>query len=92
MIKSLMYHKVKDFDIWKDAFDKFHEFRQTKGEKSYSVGRLHGEPNTAYVINEWDSTGVLQEFVSSNELKEAMKSAGVMEPPQTLILEETDKG
>ena len=92
MIKSVMYHKVKDFDIWKDAFDDFSEFRQSKGELSYSVGRLHGEPNTAYVINEWNSAGKLHDFVTSKELGEAMKSAGVLEPPQTLILEETDRG
>ena len=92
MIKSVMYHKVEDFNKWKEAFDSFNDIRQSKGELSYSVGTIHGDSNNVYVINEWESVDVLQEFVNSKELGEAMKSAGVLEPPHTLILEEIEKG
>ena len=92
MIKSVMYHKVSDFNKWKEAFDGFFEFRKSKGELSYSVGQLHGQSNNAYVINEWQSVENLQQFVESTELREAMKSAGVLEQPHTLILEEVDRG
>lgn len=92
MIKSVMYHKVKDFDTWKEAFESFSEFRKSSGELSYSVGNLHSDPNTAYVINSWNSLEALQAFVSSKELGDAMKAAGVLEPPHTLIFNELDKG
>jgi quinol monooxygenase YgiN len=86
MIKSVMYHKVEDFEKWKEVFDSFFEFRESKGELSYSVGTLHGDSNNVYVINEWESYEVLKDFVESKELGYVMKSAGVLEPPHTLIL------
>lgn len=92
MIKSVMHHKVKDFSSWKKAFDGFLEFRKSKGELSYSVGYLHNDPNTAYVINTWESADVMNAFLNSEELKEAMGSAGALEAPNILILNELEKG
>ncbi len=92
MIKSVMYHKVSDFETWLKAFNDFSEFRKSSGELSYSVGNLHSDPNTVYVINTWESVAVMEAFVNSKELEEAMKSSGVLEPPQTLILNEVGKG
>lgn len=92
MIKTLMYHKVEDFARWKEAFDRFAQFRKSSGEKSYSVGTLFDEPNTAYVINEWESIEDFNAFVNSNDLANAMKSAGVSEAPKALLFNEVDKG
>jgi len=92
MIKTLMYHKIEDFGKWKKAFDGFSNFRKSSGELSYSVGTLQDEPNTAYVINEWESMTAFQAFVGSKELANAMKSAGVLEAPHSLIFNELDKG
>jgi len=92
MIKTLMYHKVEDFGKWKEAFDRFYNFRKSSGEKGYSVGTLLGEPNTAYVINEWESIEVFQKFVDSPDLANAVKSAGVIEEPHTIILNEVENG
>jgi quinol monooxygenase YgiN len=92
MIKSVMYHKVQDFATWKNAFDGFADFRKSSGELSYSVGNLFEDPNTAYVINTWDSVDVLNTFIQSKELEDAMKSAGVLEAPQTLIFNEVGEG
>lgn len=87
-----MYHKVEDFDIWKKAFDGFSGIRKSSGEKSFSVGTIHNEPNTAYVINEWESEEVLQAFLGNADLAEAMKASGVLEAPHTLILSEHENG
>ena len=92
MIKTLMYHKVADFGKWKEAFDGFIDTRKAAGELSYSVGTLHNEPNTAYVINEWNSIEAVQAFLSNPDLKAAMGAAGVLEPPHTIILSEIEKG
>jgi len=92
MIKTLMYHKVENFGKWKEAFDNFSDFRKSSGEKSYSVGTLQGEPNTAYVINEWESMQNFQQFIESDNLSNAMKSAGVIEEPHSLILNEVENG
>lgn len=92
MIKSLMYHKVEDFNTWKTAFDGFLNFRKSAGEHSYSVGNLHDQPNTVFVINEWESLDAMRAFENSTELANAMKSAGVLEQPTTLILNEVENG
>ena len=92
MIKSLMYHKVEDFNKWKAAFDSFYQFRKNSGEQSYSVGTIEGDPNNVYVINDWNSMAEFEAFVQSPELAEAMKNAGVLEPPHKILLNEADKG
>lgn len=92
MIKSVLYHKVKNFDNWKKAFDSFKDFRKASGEICYSVGNIEGTPNTAYVINTWESLEKLNSFLTSKELMEAMGDAGALEKPHILILNEVDKG
>lgn len=92
MIKTLMYHKVEDFKKWKTAFDNFSEIRKSAGEKSFSIGNVQNEPNTAYVINTWDSMEAYQTFMDNPGLASAMKEAGVMEPPHTIVLNELEKG
>jgi quinol monooxygenase YgiN len=92
MIKTLMYHKVENFAKWKEAFDSFASIRKAAGERSYFVGTMHNEPNTAYVVNEWDSMEAYQAFMENPALAEAMKSAGVAEKPHVLIFNEVDKG
>jgi hypothetical protein len=92
MIKSVMYHKVQDFATWKKAFDGFSDFRKSSGELCYSVGHLKDEPNTACVTNSWESVEKFHTFVSSKELEDGMKSAGVLEQPHILIINELDKG
>lgn len=92
MIKTLMYHKVENFDKWKAAFDGFLEVRKAGGEIDFSVGTLHDEPHTAYAINSWKNIEAFQAFVGSDQLKEAMKQAGVLEAPHITIFNEVDKG
>lgn len=92
MIKSVMYHKVQDFATWKKAFDGFSDFRKSNGELSFSVGNLQNDPNTAYVINTWESADVMNAFLNSKGLKEAMGKAGALEAPNILILNELERG
>lgn len=92
MVKSLMYHKVENFEKWKAAFEGFIEVRKEAGEIDFSVGTLQNEPNTAYVINSWGSIEEFEAFLGADDLKEAMGAAGVLEAPTVIILNEVDKG
>jgi quinol monooxygenase YgiN len=87
MVKTIFLHKVKDFNAWKKVFDSFYSTRQKYGEKSYSVGTVKGEPNNAYVINEWESVEKFNAFRNSPDLQNAMKDAGVLEVPKITILD-----
>ncbi len=84
--KSLIYHKVKDYGLWKKAFDDFFEKRAESGELSYEVGVLEDDPNTVYVFNTWKSQDHYNKFKDDEELKEKMEEAGVTEPPKFLLL------
>ena len=83
---------MKDFATWKRAFDNFAKVRRSAGELSYSVGRSIEEPNNVYVINEWKSKEDFQAFMKRPELAEAMRNAGVMEAPHTIILDVNEDG
>lgn len=84
--KSLIYHKVKDYGVWKKAFDDFLPQREKNGELSYEVGVLEDDPNTVYVFNTWKSPDHYKTFKEDQELKEIMNEAGVTEPPKFLLL------
>ena len=85
-------HKTEDYATWKSAFDKFSPIRKAAGEESYQICHVAGDPNDVVVINEWDSIDNLQKFLQSQELKEAMRQAGVSEQPEIHILELIEKG
>ena len=85
-------HKAEDYTKWKSTFDDFAPARKAAGEKSYQVCHVAGDPNDVVVLNEWDSIENLQKFLQSQELKEAMKRAGVSEQPEIYILELIEKG
>ncbi len=84
--KSLIYHKVNDYGVWKKAFDDFLPQREKNGELSYEVGVLEDDPNTVYVFNTWKSQDHYKKFMENEELKEKMDEAGVTEPPTFLLL------
>lgn len=92
MVRTLMYHKVKDFEKWKSAFDGFIDVRKGAGEIDFSLGTLHNEPNTAYVITTWENIEKFEAFMGAPDLKAAMGAAGVIEAPTTIILNEISKG
>lgn len=91
MIKTIWFHRVKDFTSWKKVFDSFYSNRKKGGEKSYSVGTVKGEPNNVYVINEWESVEKFNTFRNSTELQNAMKDAGVLEEPKIYIVNEVEQ-
>lgn len=90
-VKTFLYHKVEDFDKWKAAFDAAYDMRAAAGELSYRVGVFHHDPHIVYVLNEWASAEAFQAFMAKPELAEAMQKAGVLEPPQSVILDAKDK-
>jgi heme-degrading monooxygenase HmoA len=98
-------HKVADYNAWKSTFDAFIETRRAGGEKSFQILHPENEPNNLLLMFEWNSleNALLlmfewnslenaRNFMTSEELKNAMKQAGVVEEPQIQFLNELDKG
>lgn len=84
--KSLAYHKVKDYDQWKKAFDDFYDIREQSGELSYEVGVLGDDSDMAYVFNTWKSPDDFKNFKEHPALKEKMEEGGVIGAPTFLFL------
>jgi quinol monooxygenase YgiN len=90
-VKTLIYHKVADFTTWKATFDGAKPLRTTAGELNYEIGTLRHDPSIVYVLSEWTSVEAFQAFMAKPELAEAMKKAGVLEPPHTAVFLEKEK-
>ena len=92
MINVLIRHKVADYDSWKKAFDDFAPFRKTSGELSYHVMQYDNDANNLYLLFKWDTIENARSFLGSAQLKEAMQSAGVTEPPEIQFLHDAAHG
>jgi heme-degrading monooxygenase HmoA len=88
MIKAMFLGKVKDFSTWKKGFDELYQTRRKYGEKSFSVGTIHGQPNNFYIITEWDNVEKCKTWINSPERAEAMKKYGVIDNPSVTFLDE----
>ena len=85
-------HKVKDYAVWKKAFDSFAGTRRAGGEKSFQIYRPDGDPNNLFLLFEWESSDKAKSFAASPDLKSAMQRAGVIEPPEVYVLEGAAQG
>jgi hypothetical protein len=92
MAYVIVRHRIKDYPKWKAAFDGFIETRRKGGEKSYQIFHPDNDPNNLTALFEWDNLENGRKFMNSNELKDAMGRAGVLEKPEIYFLEEYDRG
>ena len=90
MVYVLTSHTVEDYAKWKPIFDKHGDFRKASGSKGGRVFRSVDNPNRLTVLLEWDSADRALEFAKSPQLREAMKSAGVIGQPESSMLEEVE--
>jgi heme-degrading monooxygenase HmoA len=92
MVYVFARHKVEDYSTWKSTFDEFINKRRAGGEKSFQILHQNNDSNNLFLVFEWDSLDNARKFMSSEELKNTMRKAGVMEEPQIHFLNEVDKG
>lgn len=85
MIASFVKHKVDDFEAWKKVYEEFSKVRKEKGVIGASVLQEISDPETVIVVHEFDSLDVASRFFESEELKNAMKNAGVQGQPEIWI-------
>ena len=85
-ITAIISHEVEDFQSWKSGFDDHENARIEAGIKATAYRRVDA-PNHVYVIATAESKAVFEAFISNPNLKEAMKNAGVIGPPEFTVLE-----
>jgi hypothetical protein len=88
MVTLLVRHTIADYKTWRGVFDASLDFRHRGGEQSCRIFRDTEKDGEVTLLFEWESAERAHRFMSSQELKEKMKEAGVLGPPEVHYLSE----
>ena len=83
-------HKVEDYAKWKPIFDEHGATRKASGSKGALLLRNADDPNELVIVMEWDSLARAKEFAGSQNLREVMGRAGVVDHPDIYFCDETE--
>jgi hypothetical protein len=88
MVHMIVRHKVADYSRWKEAFDAHLNVRKAAGETEARVLLSVEDPREVTLFFDWDSLERARQFAGSEELKQAMRQAGVVGDPDIRFLED----
>ena len=88
MVHMMVRHKVADFDQWKPVYDAHQSARKNAGLNALHLWCSENDPNDVFILFEASDIIKAKELISSSELKESMKAAGVQGPPDIVFLSE----
>ena len=83
-----IHHKVADYAAWKPHFDAHALTRRANGCEGGRVFRRANDPNDVVVLLEWDDLERARLFADSDDLREAMTRAGVIDLPEIWLLDD----
>jgi hypothetical protein len=86
MAHVLVRHKVANFARWKRAYDAHSAARRKAGLKEKSLLRSVRNPRDVFILFQAGNLKKAKGFVTSPDLRKAMKSAGVVGKPEFTIL------
>ena len=81
-------HQVSDYDTWKPGFDEHGSVRREYGLTDAGVYRTADDPNDVTIVLTTDDAARAQEFLASDDLREAMSEVGVVGAPTVWIADE----
>lgn len=88
MVRMFVRHNVRDYRVWRKAYDAFRKERSAMGVKGHSVYRSVAKPNDITVSHDFPSAAKAKAFVKSSRLKQVMKRAGVRGTPAIWIVKQ----
>jgi len=81
MTTMFVRHTVSNYSSWRKVYDEFAPTQKAKGVRAQAVYQAADNPNDITVTHEFATVDAAQAFVKSEELKTAMKNAGVVGAP-----------
>jgi heme-degrading monooxygenase HmoA len=87
----LVRHKVTDYVKWKLAFDAHSVTRQVNGSRGGQLFRNASDSNELVVLLEWDNLEKARQFAQSEDLREVMQRAGVVDQPDIYFLKDGEQ-
>jgi hypothetical protein len=88
MIHVIVRHKVADYGRWKEGFDSHLNRRMAAGETGSRVFQDVGDPRHITILMDWDSVENARRFMTSDDLRTAMKNAGVIGEPEIAYVQD----
>jgi hypothetical protein len=87
----LVRHKVEDYARWRPTYDEHATTRKGYGSKGSRVFRNAQDPNEIVALFEWDDLNNARRFLQSEDLREAMQQAGVVDQPDVYFLDDAGR-
>ncbi len=87
MALAIIHHNVRDFAVWKSAFDEHASTQTAAGMTNGRVFQSADDPNAVTILFDVADIARAKEFVGSADLKSAMEGAGVVSAPSFYYLE-----
>jgi quinol monooxygenase YgiN len=84
----IVHFKVKDYAAFRQVFDNTTPTRTRFGSTGHKVLQSPSDPNEITILSDWKNVDQAKVYSDSNELKEAMKNAGVISQPDLTFLAE----
>ena len=91
MPRLLVRHKVADYGKWKPLFDAHAAKQRAAGITGGRLFRNADDPQEVVILFKTDDLEATRRFVQSEDLKETMEKAGVIDKPDVYFLEEVSK-
>ena len=87
MATTFVFHRVKDFGAWREAYDSVSvaDMQKEGGVMADAVYRAEADPSNVLVMHQFSTMGEAHRFFDDPKLREAMGRAGV--DPQSLRIE-----
>jgi hypothetical protein len=84
----LVRHKVTDYEKWKSVFDAYSVTRQANGSRGGQLFCNATDPDELVVLLEWHDLEKARQFAQSEDLREVMQRAGVVDRPTIYFLKD----
>jgi hypothetical protein len=81
MVRMFIRHGVRDYGVWRRAYNAFDKERRGLGVQKHAVYRAVGKPNDVTVSHDFASITKAKAFAKSRRLREVMQGAGVRTVP-----------
>jgi len=79
MVKLVGHMNLKDYNQWRTVFDSMKPVRKNYGSTGEKIFRTEGNNNEVLVMLEWSEVEQAKKFSQSQDLKDAMQRAGVID-------------
>ena len=83
----LVRHRVQDFDRWKPFFESHEGERQGAGLRVAKLMRNADDPQEVWILFEAADLGPARGMANSDELRQVMEQAGVIDRPTFVFLD-----